>query len=372
MRGLDARRRLGWERDADLLQQGLHIGLRLGVARQHQPAAIQQWNPHLHHLNGGKLNRYNVNALPLGSARLPQNQDPTVANPTRDGRTAKLANLYRPYQGYGNIPITQFGAISNYNSLQVNFTRNFRNGLQFGAAYTWSKALGIANGDQDELHPFNYRMGNYGYLDYDVPQLLVLNFVYDVPKLTRGSLAKPGLKHILNGWQVSGISTFQMGFPGNITPGFTGIGGELNRVYTGSENVAPRVSLSGDPMSISGRTLDRSINTSALRAPSVGSSGLESARYVVRRPGINNWDISIFKNINFTESKYLQLRFEMFNAPNHAQFSDFNRGVTFNPATGAITNLPTALGGGGGRYGFGAINAVRDPRLVQVATKFYF
>ena len=40
---------------ADLLQQGLHIGLRLGVARQHQPAAIQQWNPHLHHLNGGKL-----------------------------------------------------------------------------------------------------------------------------------------------------------------------------------------------------------------------------------------------------------------------------------------------------------------------------
>jgi hypothetical protein len=50
----------------------------------------------------------------------------------------------------------------------------------------------------------------------------------------------------------------------------------------------------------------------------------------------------------------------------------FNRGITFNPTTGAITNLPTALGGGGGRYGFGAINADRDPRRMQLAAKIYF
>ena len=317
------------------------------------------------------LNRFNANALPLGSAWLPQNQDPTAANPTSDGRTAKLNNLYRPYLGYGNIPITQFGGVSNYNALQVNLTRNFRNGLQFGAAYTWSKSLGIANGDQDEVHPFNYRMGNYGYLDYDVPQMLVLNFVCDVPKLARGVLNNGVGKRIFDGWQISGITTFQQGFPGNISVGFTGIGGELNRVYTGSESVGPRVSLAGNPAT-SNKTLDAYIDTSVFRAPVVGSSGLESARYVVRRPGINNWDLSIFKNINFTESKYLQLRFEMFNAPNHTQFSDFNRSVTFNPATGAITNLPTALGGGGGRYGFGAINSARDPRYVQLATKFYF
>src|SRR5262249_11108906 len=95
------------------------------------------------------LGRINLNALPLGSAWLPQNQDPSIANQTRDGRTAKIGNLYRPYPGYQNANVNFFGAISNYNALQVNLTRNFRHGLQFGAAYTWSKTLGIANGDQD-------------------------------------------------------------------------------------------------------------------------------------------------------------------------------------------------------------------------------
>jgi predicted P-loop ATPase len=100
---------------------------------------------------------------------------------------------------------------------------------------------------------------------------------------------------------------------------------------------------------------------------------LESAQRIVRRPGVNNWDLSIFKNIHFgSERRFLQLRCEMFNAPNHTQFSDFNRTVQFNPTTGAVTNLPTALGGGGGRFGFGAITAARDARFIQLATKFYF
>ncbi|MBM3810839.1 MAG: hypothetical protein FJW20_04320 [Acidimicrobiia bacterium] len=61
----------------------------------------------------------------------------------------------------------------------------------------------------------------------------------------------------------------------------------------------------------------------------------------------------------------------MFNAFNHTQFSDFNRGVQFD-LNGIVTNLPTSRGGGGGRYGFGAITGARDPRLIQLAAKFYF
>jgi hypothetical protein len=88
---------------------------------------------------------------------------------------------------------------------------------------------------------------------------------------------------------------------------------------------------------------------------------------------VNNWDVSVFKNITLgAESRYLQLRLEMFNAPNHTQFSDFNRTIEFNPANGQVRNLPTSKGGGGGRYGFGAINAARDPRFIQLGAKFYF
>jgi hypothetical protein len=316
-----------------------------------------------------RLGRVNLNALPLGSAWLPQNQDPTKPF-TTDGRNAKNQQLYRPYLGYGNATVNFFGAVSNYNSLQVNLTRNFRSGLQFGAAYTWSKALGIANGDQDDLHPFDYKKANYGLLDYDVPHMLVLNYVYNIPSFARGFMDNKAGRVIGKGWQVSGITTWQGGFPGNITVNFSGVGGELNRVYTGSEQVAPRVALTGNPGAK--KQIDAWVDTSVFRAPVVGSSGIESARYVVRRPGINNWDISLFKNVYFTEKVFLQLRAEAFNAFNHTQFSDFNRTIQFNPQTGAITNLPTSLGGGGGRYGFGAINTARDPRYMQLAAKFYF
>jgi len=70
-------------------------------------------------------------------------------------------------------------------------------------------------------------------------------------------------------------------------------------------------------------------------------------------------------------SRYLGLRLEIFNAWNHTQFNDFNRGATFD-STGRLINLPSSRGGGGGTYGFGALTGVRDPRIIQLAAKIYF
>lgn len=154
-----------------------------------------------------------------------------------------------------------------------------------------------------------------------------------------------------------------------------GLGGaDVNRIWTGSETVGPRVAYAGNPNLPKGkRTQDAFIDTSVLRMPAIGSQGLDSGSRVVRNPGIHNWDISVFKNIYFGEqSRFLQLRFEMFNAPNHTQFSGFNSGAQFNRTTGQVRNLPASLGGTGGRYGFGALTSARDPRLVQLAMKFYF
>jgi hypothetical protein len=323
------------------------------------------------------LGRTELNAIPLGAAWQRQNQDPRTANLSAtsfDGRTALPVNLYRPYQGYGSISVTNFGTISNYNSMQISLNKNFGRGLTFGAAYTWSKALGTASGDGDTLHPFNFRMANYSLLDFDIRHMLVFNYVYDIPKLARGSnfLDNPVGRTVFNGWQISGLTSILAGQPANITVNIQGIGGELNRVYTGSENVAPRVALAGNPDG-GPKAIDAWIDTSAFRAPQIGSQGLESAQRIVTRPGVNNWDFSIFKNVHFgAEQRFLQLRVEMFNAPNHTQFTDFNRTIQFNATTGAITNLPTSKGGGGGRYGFGAINGARDPRIIQLAAKFYF
>jgi hypothetical protein len=295
---------------------------------------------------------------------------------TFDGRTALPLNMYRPHAGLASAQVTAFGAYSNYHSLQMSLNKNMGKGLNFGVAYTWSKALGIASGDGDVLHPTNYKMANYSYLGHDVPHMAVFNFVYDVPSLSKhvSALNNAVGKGVFGGWQVSGLTSLIGGVPDNINLSFQGIGGELNRVYTGSETFGPRVVVKGNPiLPIGSRSIDRYVDASVFAAPSIGSVGLESAQRIVRRPGVNNWDISVFKNFPMgNERRFLQLRVEMFNAPNHTQFSDFNRTIQFNPATGAVTNLPTALGGGGGRFGFGAVNAARDPRFIQLAAKMYF
>ena len=151
-------------------------------------------------------------------------------------------------------------------------------------------------------------------------------------------------RNIFGGWQVSGLVSMIGGQPGNIGVGIQGIGGEFNRVYTGSESVGARVVVNGNPiLPIGDRTENRYINASVFAPPQIGSQGLESAQRIVRLPGVNNWDISVFKNIaTGKEGRFFQLRLEMFNAPNHTQFSDFNRiGETFalKSATDVSQNL---------------------------------
>ena len=160
------------------------------------------------------------------------------------------------------------------------------------------------------------------------------------------------------------------GQPDNLSFSISGIG-NLNERYTGSPDVGPRVVMNGAPTYPKG--IYQWMNPSILGLPAVkGSAGFDSAPRSIRRPGDNDWDISIFKNIQlWRESMKLQLRVEMFNAFNHARFNDFNRSAQFNSA-GQLINTPSVLGGTGGRFGFGALTGTADPRRIQLAAKFYF
>jgi hypothetical protein len=317
------------------------------------------------------LYRLNQNAIPLGAAWLPQNQDPLNANPKFDGSTSNAANFYRPYSGFTNTTAYGFGANSNYHALQMSANRRLGNDLTFGVAYTWSKAMGTTNDDYTGNVPFNMRAADYAVLNNDRTHVLVVNYVYNTPKVIRGTsgLAKFG-KYITNDWQVSGITTMQTGAPNSISFSIDGLG-NLNERFTGSPDVGPRVVYTGRPNYP--KNLNQWIDGSVLALPAFkGSQGFDSARYPVRQPTWVNFDVSIFKNIPIHESIRMQLRMEMFNAPNHPQFNDFNRSAAFNATTGKLTNLPTALGGGGGRFGFGAITGTNDPRRIQLAAKIYF
>jgi hypothetical protein len=353
----------------------------------------------------GSLSRHQpqlvpFNDAPFGSAWLPQNQDPTkcpnVAACNLNGDNALPVSFYRPYIGYnGPAGLSQgviytFGGSANYNSLQTSLNRRMSRRLQFGVAYTWSKALGeqsytINNG---VLPPTDdWRKGMYGPLDFDQTQMLSTNYLFDFPDFASKSphLSNVVGRSVLNGWQFSGITAISSGAPINSTSGTGALysistgtgtigGAQLNREVTGSEDVPPRYVFTCNPYS-GGGSSQAFFNASCFAPAPKGSVGMDSGWNRLRGPGYNNWDMSIFKKfqVGKDESRFLQLRLEAFNAPNHTEWGSVNLNAVFNTA-GQITNLPTALGGSGGRFGFGALNGVRgnSQRILQIAAKLYF
>jgi hypothetical protein len=77
-----------------------------------------------------------------------------------------------------------------------------------------------------------------------------------------------------------------------------------------------------------------------------------AGRGILRGPGIEQFDLSLFRTIRFTESFNLQLRAETFNVFNHVNYGNPN------------TSLGNAL--------FGRITTARDPRIIQFGVKLNF
>jgi hypothetical protein len=285
--------------------------------------------------------------------------------------------MYRPYAGYTNLPggigntDYTWGTNNNYNSLQTSLNKRVGH-LQMGAAYTWSKALGVSVG-----HPTDTRTAGYGPLPQDRTQSLVFNYIYDLPGVHKGSfLDNAATRLVVNGWQISGLTSMSSGAPVNVGYNVSGVAGStLNRTITGSEDIAPRVVLTCNPNESRGdRNLDAFINTSCFAPAQKGSIGLDSGYDRLRGPGLENWDMSLFKNVAIKEGRArIQLRLEAFNAFNHTEWGSFANTITFN-AAGKVANLPTQLGGTGGRLGFGALNSIRanSARILQIGAKIYF
>jgi len=353
----------------------------------------------------GSLSRHQTELVPFndaafGSAWLPQNQDPTkcpsIAGCNLNGDNALPVSFYRPYIGYngpagsGQGVLYEFGGTANYNSLQVSLNRRLSRRLQMDAAYTWSKALGVQSSTTTNgiLPPGDdWRKGMYGPLDFDRTQMLTVNYLLNLPDFARrfGYLNNAAGRGLLDGWQLSGITAISSGAPISSSSGNSSLysvstgtatisGAQLNREITGSEDVPARYVFTCNPYSGGGNS-QAFFDASCFAPAPRGSVGMDSGWNRLRGPGYNNWDVSVFKKFGLgkDESRYLQLRLEAFNMPNHTEWGGVNLNATFN-AAGGITNLPAALGGSGGRFGFGALNSVRSnsQRILQIAAKLYF
>ena len=275
-----------------------------------------------------------------------------------------------PYQGYTSIHYNRFGASSAYNALQVKVSRRFSSKLTFNADYTWAKAIDLDDVDYDadvfpdytQLHKF------YAPAGFDRRNVFNFQYVYDLPQF-KGSNKLVQLT--AGGWEWSGVTQFWGGTPclTNASPtndscdlkssGNLGNGGfgHIRPDYIGGPIITPH------NHNVPAGQFPMWFNPAAFASPANGSFG-NFHRNSIYGPGVDNWNMSLFKNFIFTESLRLQLRFEAYNVFNHTQWANVNNSLSApNPGT------PFSGANAGNA---GQINSARDPRQLQLGGKFYF
>lgn len=277
-------------------------------------------------------------------------------------QTINLVGL-RPYSSPNCNPVTSVGcpvdgipvftdifaedtiASSNYNALEMMLQKRFSHGLQFQAAYTYSKSIDDGSTFEETLNPYNFAASR-GLSLFNSKQRFVVSYDWELPIRKYSGFAG----RVLNDWEISGITQFQSGFPIRLN---TEDDNELinSLFFLGTE--AP--SLNGPLQKLNPKTNGGFyLNYNQFSDPPVGSFNNGTQRTLCCGPGLIDWDFSVHKKIPLSETKYFQFRAEIFNIFNRTNFS--------NP-DGGFSDGPTA---------FGKIMSAGDPRLVQFALKFFF
>ena len=120
---------------------------------------------------------YDVNPIPIGT-RAPFN--PATADPTNGNKTLPDILLRTVYPGFNTINSYNHLGHTNYHALTSFLQQRVSNGLVFGLAYTFSKALGTTS--YNPVVP-NNEAWNYGRQGFDRRQNLQASWSYDFPNM---------------------------------------------------------------------------------------------------------------------------------------------------------------------------------------------
>ena len=253
-------------------------------------------------------------------------------------------------------------ANSNYNALEMMLQKRFSRGLQFQAAYTFSRSIDDGSTFEETLDPFNFRASR-GLSLFNSKQRFVVSYVWELP--TR---KYPGFAgKVLDDWEVSGITQFQSGFPIRLNTeddtelinSLFFLGTEAPSLIAPFQKLDPRKTYTNLGLTTPGYWFNpNDFATAATNpgapVPALGSFNNGTQRTICCGPGLIDWDFSVHKKIPLTETKYFQFRAEIFNVFNRTNYS--------NPDGGFSDGVTS----------FGKISTAGDPRLLQFALKFFF
>ena len=270
-----------------------------------------------------------------------------AAGTTITSANTPVLNLLRPYRGYSAINIIEPWFNSSYNALQTTVQKRFSGATMISANYTWAHGLTDNQTDRSSApqNTYNFNKGEYGPTQYDRRQVFNATWVYEIPFLKQG---RGPVGMALGGWQAAGVVTAYTGLPLTVITSGIDTGGLA--ILPGAASARPDAICNPN----FGSTGDRFqyFNTACFATPAIGKVGNEG-RGVVYGPGFQRWDLSLSKNVRFGENYRLQIRGEATNLFNHA-----------NPSALGTTSTTTST--------FGQVTSYRDPRILQLAAKFYF
>ena len=122
-----------------------------------------------------------------------------------------------------------------------------------------------------------------------------------------------------------------------------GEGGTGSDLGGGLRIVVPTMTC--DPMAHTGSAVTGFFDVSCFARPSGRGDYGNAPRNAVRKPGIDNWNLALFKNFRMGGRRALQYRLEAYNVLNHTQFADIDRTARFDPTGAQVnTNFGTAIG----------------------------
>jgi hypothetical protein len=250
---------------------------------------------------------------------------------------------------------------SMFHSLQGTLKPQFSHGVQFQAAYTWSKVMSSVQGTGQNAvfvggsgnsNDPNDRSQRWSPAGFDRTHRMVLVYLWRVPSPKAGSLL---VQRALGNWSLSGVATIQTGLPLTITDSR---GGSIyGFASTSRAQLCPGINYGAISTTGSmGSRVNSYFNTSAFCAvPAIGNgTGYgDSGAGIVRGPDQNNIDLSITKTFKVVERHSFEFRSEFFNTLNHVQYS--TPGVAFGTAS------------------FGVIGSTSvAARLIQFGLKYNF
>ena len=352
------------------------------------------------------VSRSNGNVMPYGVMSSGSFNGVDMSVPINRVAVASVSNnlaSFRPFNALAGITVYDYEGKSDYNSMQLTLSRQTGRRFQYFLAYTLGSSKGTLGNDYSALDPYDPSR-TYGVLRTDRTHILNVSWNAFLPDGARGGLDNAVLRGVLNGWQVSGISTLASGIPVWLQFSGDAASPAIAAAYFGTADVVGP----GDPQGNSGGQgnalapvypcdprLDgkdvgeRILDLSCIGVPSFGEKGDLIPPDNIRTPTRMNHDLTLFKNFQIHGDQKFQFRVGFFNLFNQA-FANTNIGDDINLRLDTRCNVRALAPDGTGKMqnvcdptqgftftpqtvdNFGKIKLKRGHRVIEFTFKYYF